>query len=130
MPVNPASRLANIAPFHVMELLARARQLEQEGRDIIHMEVGEPDFPTPQPIVAAAQEHIASGRVFYTPALGLPELRSAIADFYAARYGVSVPSSRVVVTSGASAALLLALACLVEPGSEWLVTDPCYPCNQ
>ena len=129
MPVNPASRLANIAPFHVMELLARARQLEQEGRDIIHMEVGEPDFPTPQPIIAAAQEHIASGRVFYTPALGLPELRGAIADFYAARYGVNVPSSRVVVTSGASAALLLALACLVEPGSEWLVTDPCYPCN-
>ena len=118
MPVNPASRLANIAPFHVMELLARARQLEQQGRDIIHMEVGEPDFPTPQPIIAAAQQHIASGRVFYTPALGLPELRGAIADFYAARYGVNVPSSRVVVTSGASAALLLALACLVEPGSE------------
>ncbi len=129
MPIDPASRLANIAPFHVMELLARARQLEQQGRDIIHMEVGEPDFPTPQPIIAAAQAHIASGRVFYTPALGLPELRNAIAEFYAVRYGVSVPSSRVVVTSGASAALLLALACLVEPGSEWLVTDPCYPCN-
>jgi len=129
MSLNPASRLANIAPFHVMELLARARQLEQEGRDIIHMEVGEPDFPTPAPIIAAAQEHIASGRVFYTPALGLPELRAAIADFYRTRYGVSVPASRVVVTAGASAALLLALACLVEPGSEWLVTDPCYPCN-
>ena len=56
MSLNPASRLANIAPFHVMELLARARQLEQEGRDIIHMEVGEPDFPTPAPIIAAAQE--------------------------------------------------------------------------
>ena len=96
MPVNPASRLANIAPFHVMELLARARQLEQQGRDIIHMEVGEPDFPTPQPIVDAAQEHIASGRVFYTPALGLPELRGAIADFYAARYGVNVTGSEVI----------------------------------
>src|SRR5512138_55943 len=113
MSVNLASRVANIAPFHVMVLLARARQLEQEGRDVIHMEVGEPDFPPPAPIVAAAQPHIASGRVFYTPALGLPELREAIARFYATRYGVSVPASRVVVTSGASAALLLALACLV-----------------
>ncbi len=129
MSINPASRLADIAPFHVMELLARARQLEAEGRDIIHMEIGEPDFPTPAPIVAAAQAHIASGRVFYTPALGLPELREAIAGFYATRYGVDLPASRVIVTSGASAALLLALACLVEPGSEWLVTDPCYPCN-
>ena len=125
-----SARSRAIEPFHVMELLARAKTLQAEGRDIIHMEVGEPDFPTPQPIVAAAQERIASGRVFYTPALGLPELRRAIADFYAARYGVSVPSSRVVVTSGASAALLLALACLVEPGSEWLVTDPGYPCNR
>lgn len=129
MSINPASRLADIAPFHVMELLARARRLEAEGRDVIHMEIGEPDFPTPAPIVAAAQAHIASGRVFYTPALGLPELREAIAGFYATRYGVDLPVSRVVVTAGASAALLLALACLVEPGGEWLVTDPCYPCN-
>jgi aspartate/methionine/tyrosine aminotransferase len=129
MPSFPASRLQKIAPFHVMELLARAKTLEAQGRDIIHMEVGEPDFPTPATIVAAAQAQIASGRVFYTPALGLPELRDAIANFYATRYGVTVPSSRIVVTAGASGALLLALACLCEPGSEWLVTDPGYPCN-
>ena len=129
MPRFPASRLQKIAPFHVMELLARAKALEAQGRDIIHMEVGEPDFPTPETIVAAAQAQIASGRVFYTPALGLPELRDAIAGFYATRYGVTVPSSRIVVTAGASGALLLALACLCEPGSEWLVTDPGYPCN-
>ena len=129
MPNFPASRLQKIAPFHVMELLARAKTLEAQGRDIIHMEVGEPDFPTPETIVAAAQAQIASGRVFYTPALGLPELRDAIANFYATRYGVTVPSSRIVVTAGASGALLLALACLCEPGSEWLVTDPGYPCN-
>ena len=129
MPNFPASRLQKIAPFHVMELLARAKALEAQGRDIIHMEVGEPDFPTPATIVAAAQAQIASGRVFYTPALGLPELRDAIANFYATRYGVTVPSSRIVVTAGASGALLLALACLCEPGSEWLVTDPGYPCN-
>ena len=129
MPRFPASRLQKIAPFHVMELLARAKTLEAQGRDIIHMEVGEPDFTTPEPIIAAAQAHLASGRVFYTPALGLPELRQAIADFYGTRYGVSVPSSRIVITAGASGALLLALACLCEPGSEWLVTDPGYPCN-
>ena len=129
MPKFPASRLSDIAPFHVMELLARAKALESEGRDILHMEIGEPDFPTPGPIVAAAQAHIASGRVFYTPALGLPELRQAIADFYVTRYGYTVPASRIVVTAGASGALLLALACLAEPGSEWLLTDPGYPCN-
>lgn len=129
MPIFPASRLNNIAPFHVMELLARAKALEAEGRDIIHMEVGEPDFPTPERIVAAAQAQIASGRVFYTPALGLPELREAISGFYRQRYGVELPSSRIVITAGASGALLLALACLTEPGSEWLLTDPGYPCN-
>ena len=129
MPSFPASRLSRIAPFHVMELLARAKVLEAQGRDIIHMEVGEPDFPTPEPIIAAAQAHLATGRVFYTPALGLPELRQAIADFYGTRYGISLPASRIVVTAGASGALLLALACLCEPDSEWLLTDPGYPCN-
>jgi len=129
MPTFPATRLAAIAPFHVMDLLARAQALEREGRDIIHMEIGEPDFPTPPPIVAAAQKHLAGGRVFYTPALGLPELRRAIAGFYATRYGIELPASRIVVTAGASGALLLALACLAEPGSEWLLSDPGYPCN-
>lgn len=125
-----APRVDDIAPFHVMELLARAKELEAAGRDIVHMEVGEPDFPTPAPIVAAAQAHLAGGRVFYTPALGLPELREAIAAFYQTRYGVGIPAARIVVTAGASGALLLALACLATPGSEWLLTDPGYPCNR
>ena len=125
----PASRLPGIEPFHVMELLARAKALEAEGRDIIHMEVGEPDFPTPEPIVAAACAHLATGKVFYTPALGLPELRAAISGHYRTRYGIDVPASRIVVTAGASGALLLAMACLASPGSEWLLTDPGYPCN-
>ncbi|MFT3847527.1 MAG: pyridoxal phosphate-dependent aminotransferase [Propionivibrio sp.] len=129
MPAFPANRLANIAPFHVMELLARAKTLEAEGRDVIHMEIGEPDFPTPAPVIEAAQAHIAGGRTFYTPALGLPQLRQAISDFYLQRYGAAVPASRIVVTAGASGALLLAMACLCEPGSEWLLTDPGYPCN-
>jgi len=127
---RPASRTRDIAPFHVMELLTRAKALEAQGRDIIHMEVGEPDFPTPAPIVQAAQHAIAEGRVYYTPAFGLPELREAISSFYANRYGVAVPAERIVVTAGASGALTLALACLTEPGRQWLVTDPGYPCNR
>ena len=127
---RPARRLADIEPFHVVELLTRARQLEAEGRDIIHMEVGEPDFPTPEPIANAAVEAIKRAKTLYTQALGLPELRQAISDFYAQRYGVAVPAGRIAVTNGASGALNLAFACLAEPGSEWLLTDPGYPCNR
>ena len=130
MPNFPASRLANISPFHVMELMSRAKALEAEGHDVIHMEIGEPDFPTPAPIVAAAQAALESGHVFYTPALGLPDLRQAISDFYRTRYGITVPAARIAVTAGASGALLLALACLAERDSEWLLGDPGYPCNR
>ncbi|MDP2196268.1 MAG: pyridoxal phosphate-dependent aminotransferase [Rhodocyclaceae bacterium] len=125
-----AARMAGIEPFHVMELMARAKALEAQGRDIIHMEVGEPDFPTPQPVIDAAQRFIAGGQVFYTHALGLPQLREAIAGFYASRYAVTVDPARIVVTAGASGALLLALGALISPGDEWLLTDPGYPCNR
>ena len=127
---HPAQRLADIEPFHVVELLTRARQLEAEGRDIIHMEVGEPDFPTPALISNAAVNAINCGKTKYTQALGLPELREAISGFYNQRYGVSVPASRIAITNGASGALNLAFACLADPGSEWLLTDPGYPCNR
>jgi len=127
---RPATRLAEIEPFHVVELLTRARQLEAEGRDIIHMEVGEPDFPTPAPIAAAAVDAIKSGKTLYTQALGLPELRQAISTFYQERYGVAVPASRIAITNGASGALNLAFAALADPGSEWLLADPGYPCNR
>jgi len=128
--VKIAARMQDIAPFHVMELMARAQALEAQGRSVIHMEVGEPDFPTPEPIVAAAREFIADGRVFYTHALGLPLLREAIAAFYAERYGVAVGAERIVVTAGASGALLLALGVLLDAGDEILLTDPGYPCNR
>ena len=127
---RPARRLADIAPFHVVELLTRARQLEAEGRDIIHMEVGEPDFPTPEPIANAAVDAIKQGKTLYTQALGLPELREAISGFYQSRYGIAVPAARIAVTGGASGALNLAFACLAEPGSQWLLADPGYPCNR
>ena len=122
--------MAGIAPFHVMELLTRARELEAAGRSIIHMEVGEPDFPTPPLVIEAATEFIRGGRVFYTPALGIPALREAISRFYAERYGVAISPERIAVTAGASGALLLALGVLLDPGDELLLPDPGYPCNR
>ncbi|MBI1905324.1 MAG: pyridoxal phosphate-dependent aminotransferase [Rhodocyclales bacterium] len=125
-----ARRMADIQPFHVMDLLRRARELETQGRDIIHMEVGEPDFPTPQPVIDAATRFLAAGSVPYTPAMGLPQLREAISRFYRERFGALVPAERIVVTPGASGALMLALAATTDPGSEWLLPDPSYPCNR
>ncbi|MDX9995847.1 MAG: pyridoxal phosphate-dependent aminotransferase [Rhodocyclaceae bacterium] len=122
--------MEGIAPFHVMELMAKAQALEAQGRDIVHMEVGEPDFPTPQPVIDAAQRFLAGGHVHYTGALGLPALREAIAGWYRTRYGISIDPARIVVTAGASGALLLALGALVSPGDEWLLADPGYPCNR
>ena len=104
-----AERTFNISSFYVMELLRLARQLEVEGRDVIHMEIGEPDFPTPPTIVAAGIKHLQSGEVKYTPAAGLPELREKIAAYYHSRYGVHVAAQRIFVTPGASGAFLLAL---------------------
>ena len=123
-------RVQDIQPFHVMELLRRARELEAQGRDIIHMEVGEPDFPTPQPIIDAATRFIADGDVHYTPGLGLPALRAAISRFYLERFGAEVAPERIIVTAGASGALILALAATTDPGDEWLLPDPGYPSNR
>lgn len=113
-----------------MELLTRAQALQAQGRDIIHMEVGEPDFPTPQPVTEAALRFLAESQVHYTPALGLPALREAISAFYAENYAAKVPAERILITAGASGALLLAIAALTNPGDEWLLTDPGYPCNR
>ncbi|WP_417067516.1 pyridoxal phosphate-dependent aminotransferase [Niveibacterium terrae] len=125
-----AGRAGDIAPFHVMELMAKAQSLEAAGRDIIHMEVGEPDFATPPAVIRAAQRFLDAGRVGYTPALGLPRLREAIAAHYRDRFGLSIDPERILVTAGASGALLLVLAALTESGDRWLLPDPGYPCNR
>ncbi|MGR8952912.1 MAG: pyridoxal phosphate-dependent aminotransferase [Gammaproteobacteria bacterium] len=129
MSLRVAERISGITPFYVMELLRRAKQLEAAGRDIIHMEIGEPDFATPQTILDAAIAHTRTGDVKYTPAAGLPELRQKIADFYRRRYGVNTPEQRIFVTPGATGAFLLALGASLNPGEEILMADPCYPCN-
>ena len=125
-----AARVAGIAPFHVMEVQTAARALEAAGRTVVHMEIGEPDFPTPGPVLDAAQRAIAGGNIYYTSALGLPELREAIARHYAGHFGVEVAPERVIVTAGSSAALLLVLALLVDRGERILLADPGYPCNR
>ena len=125
-----AARMSAIQPFHVMALLARARELEAAGRSIVHMEIGEPDFVTPQPVIDAGMQALAEGRTHYTPSVGLPALRERIAAFYTERYGVTVASQRVVITPGASAALQLVMAVLVNPGDTVLMADPGYPCNR
>jgi aspartate/methionine/tyrosine aminotransferase len=113
-----------------MALLARARELEAQGRSIVHMEIGEPDFATPQPIVEAGIRALGEGRTHYTPAVGLAPLREAIADHYERGQGVSVDPRRIVVTPGASGALQLILGLLVDRDQEVLMTDPGYPCNR
>ena len=123
-----ASRLAGIEPFQVMDILARARALEAQGRSIIHMEIGEPDFPAAPGIVEAGIAALKAGHTHYTPALGLPALRAAIAANYASACHVS--AARVVVTPGASGALQLVLAALLDPGDQVLMADPGYPCNR
>lgn len=125
-----ARRMADIQPFYVMDLLARAKKLEAEGQSIIHMEVGEPDFDTPKPIIKAAQNALNCGLTHYTPALGLPELREAIAQHYQSIVGGSVDPGRIIITPGASGALLLVMGLLVNPGDEVLMADPGYPCNR
>lgn len=124
-----AQRMQGISPFYVMELLQRAKQLEQQGRDVIHLEIGEPDFKTPEVISRAGMDFIASGQIKYTSAAGLPELRQAIADYYQHKYAVKVDEKQVFITPGASGAFLLALGASLDPGQEVLMSDPSYPCN-
>ncbi|MDR3380734.1 pyridoxal phosphate-dependent aminotransferase [Cupriavidus basilensis] len=125
-----ASRLVNIDAFHVMELAKQAAELERAGRHIIHMGIGEPDFTAAEPVVRAAEAAMRRGVTQYTSALGIAPLREAIAGYYKTMYGIDIPARRVVVTAGASAALLLACAVLVEIGAEVLMPDPSYPCNR
>jgi aspartate/methionine/tyrosine aminotransferase len=121
--------MSEIRAFFVMEILARARELERQGRSIVHMEIGEPDFPTPPLVSAAALDFIGRGEVKYTPAGGLPELREAISRHYLDRYAVKVESDRIFITPGASGALQLALGILPTRGTVVAVADPGYPCH-
>ena len=125
-----ARRMAEIQPFHVMEIWNRAKELEAQGKHIVQMQIGEPDFTAPDPVIAACSEALKQNPIHYTSALGMPLLRHAISQHYRERYGLEVPASRVAVTAGASGALLIATGVLVNPGDEILMPDPAYPCNR
>jgi len=111
-----AARMAHIEPFELMEIQTLAREVDAGGHDVIHLEIGEPDFRTPAPVVEAAKRALDTQPMFYTSALGLGQLREAISRFYAQRYGVEVPAARIAVTAGSSAALLLAFGVLLDEG--------------
>lgn len=125
-----ARRMERIAPFYVMDLLARAKRLENAGRSVIHMEVGEPDFVTPDLVIEAGKAALDAGHTGYTPATGIPELRQAISEHYRQKYQVEVDPRRIIVTPGSSGALQLMMGVLVNPGEQVLMSDPGYPCNK
>lgn len=125
-----SQRAANTAPFYAMVFGEQAAALEAAGHHVVKLSIGEPDFGAP-PAVREAMKDVMDGRALpYTIALGLPALRQAIARFYAERHGVEVNPARVIVTSGASAALVLVTAATVDPGDDVLMADPSYPCNR
>ena len=123
-----SERAKAIPPFIVMDVLERAQELEAQGRSIIHLEVGEPDFDTPPCVKEAARRALEQNRTHYTHSLGLVELRQAIAEDYRRRYGVEVDPARIMVTSGTSPAMLLMFAALLEAGEEVIISDPAYAC--
>ena len=133
-----ASRVDRIEPFWVMECAKTADEIARSpacdpargGEPMVYLNIGEPDFTAPPLVAEAAQQCIAEGRTQYTPAAGLPALREAISGWYRSRFGLDIAPQRIIVTAGASAALQLACAALVDIGDEVLMPDPCYPCNR
>lgn len=123
-------RIDQIEPFRVMQLLERAKELEAEGRRIIHMEIGEPDFSTPASVIEAAKRHLDMGQTFYTASTGAPELQKALSNWYKREYGVEVASERILITPGTSGAFSLIYAVLLEVGESVLLPDPGYPCQR
>jgi len=123
-----SKRTQDISSFIVMDVLERAHELERDGIDIIHLEVGEPDFDTPSCIKEAACRALEKGYTHYTHSLGIPELREAICDYYHQTYGVSVNPDQVVIASGTSPAMFAMFSALLEPGDEVIISDPHYAC--
>ncbi|CAM3765230.1 pyridoxal phosphate-dependent aminotransferase [Kerstersia gyiorum] len=127
---SPAQRTLDIQPFQAMEVFKQALARQAAGADIISLGIGEPDFTAPEPVLDALMRAARDGRSGYTPTLGIPALREAIARYYGEQLGAPVDPARVVVTQGASGALLLAALTLINPGDEILMPDPCYPANR
>jgi aspartate/methionine/tyrosine aminotransferase len=121
-------RAREITPFLVMDILERAKELERQGEHIIHLEIGEPDFDTPQVVKDAANRAMAAGETQYTHSQGLIELRETLCQHYLEKYGVKLSPEQFIVTSGTSPAMILIFAALVDPGDEVVLSDPHYAC--
>ncbi len=128
--LSPMRTIDRIEPFRVMQLLERAKVLEAQGRKIIHMEIGEPDFPTPPAVIKAARRHLKEGDNFYTPSTGNPQLQQALSTWYKQEYGVDVAAERILITPGTSGAFSLIYAALIDAGESVLLSDPGYPCQR
>src|SRR5437588_285608 len=122
----PSAR-SDVPPFMVMDVMAAAARIEAAGGRVVHMEVGQPEAPAPSTAIAAAQAALASGRIDYTAALGIPSLRARIARHYFERHGMAMDPGRIVVTTGSSAGFILAFLALFEPGDRVAVASPGYP---
>jgi aspartate/methionine/tyrosine aminotransferase len=120
--------VVDMPPFYVMEVMERAKELERQERSIIHLEVGEPDLPTPNCITEAAAKALREGKTYYTASVGLLELREAIAEHFLEKYNVPISPSQVIVTNGSSPGLLITFSALLEEGDEVILTNPHYPC--
>jgi aspartate/methionine/tyrosine aminotransferase len=133
-----ARRLDHIEPFYVMELAKAAREIAngplcdpaQGGRPMLYLNIGEPDFTAPPPVLQAARRCLDAGRTQYTQATGLPALREALSGWYAQQFKLQIPAQRIVITAGASAALQLVSLALLDEGDQVLLPDPSYPCNR
>lgn len=125
-----SKRSSEFTSFIVMDVMARAEELERKGQHIIHLEVGEPDFPTPKVIADAAINALQNNKTRYTHALGLLKLRQAICDEYWRKYGVRITPEQVLVSTGTSPLLLFAMLAILNPGDEVVVSNPRYPCYQ
>ncbi|MDD3313566.1 aminotransferase class I/II-fold pyridoxal phosphate-dependent enzyme, partial [Pseudodesulfovibrio sp.] len=123
-----SERCASMTPFLVMEILEAAQAMERAGHSVIHMEVGEPDFDTPECVKRASGKALDENRTHYTHSLGILELRQAIADDYKKRYGVDVDPANIAVTQGTSPAMLAVFSTILEAGDQVITSDPCYAC--
>jgi (5-formylfuran-3-yl)methyl phosphate transaminase len=127
MSDHVSMRARAVRPFVVMDVVARAKELEKQGHDIVRMDVGDPDFATPEVITRAAEAAMEAGDTGYTQSQGLPDLRDAVAARFLSKYGVGVSAEDIVVTQGTSPAMLLLFGALLDPGDEVILADPCYP---
>ena len=127
MSDHVSARAQAVRPFVVMDVVARAKALEAAGRDIVRMDVGDPDLPTPEVITRAAEAAMEAGDTGYTQSMGLPDLRDAVSARFMSKYGVTVDRDDIIVTQGTSPAMLLLFGTLLDPGDEVIISDPCYP---